>query len=728
MTLSESSNTFIERIPWVSPLSGDTYTEPTLASGGSKDIIQLVFNVYREMVRPDSFSHEDLSPTERRSASNPRFTRETFARFIAHVKSRIHLLDSDWQDVVKAIQGLVALHGTKCGMINHFHDLYTQIDLYGLRDRDRNEEFYRNTGRAPLFRNWTDVPRLVCMVLIVPRAKLDPIRNDHSELVPRLVCEYGSVSNLYLTHSSIQTVWGKCVPLQDSDRKYVIEEDPEGLYGSSDLVVSFWTDAEMLVPTDTNVSLCLRNTPLMSAEYGAELGPRLQLYTTDVTDAEHVLVLRERPMGAGQTQVARRYTPTSITKGLEGVEYGIKVKQEGAKDDIDSMIARFRVNKAKLANVGVGSVKQVGPCTLNVGFGGKKRTIRFPYPVRGTDCRVTIDKVGGTIEVVAEFFDPISTGGYPNTPFPILRRTSPSPWNVHHLHLERMPKVDTRQQTQLHKWLVEHTSVQMSDRERVVQRSSHVSQRPTSESLVGVKESIAALVQDYVGIRIASQGPLNTFGLIEPRHGFYIMIFVSGLKLDLGNATLALDCAVVPISLESGEELSPGIALLDASTPVLQVRTRPAEVIAWKHLLPAFVERCRMWSHKPDCAYKKTGKIPLSEKIEVDPLCKCGRGQNLSGPEWKNPAWKGLLPYATRAAISPLFGVPILETVAGPASTMTDTKKPVSWGKPTDVCWRCGGVGRPLLRCARCKKARYCSKECQKTHWNEEHKNVCKAP
>ena len=38
------------------------------------------------------------------------------------------------------------------------------------------------------------------------------------------------------------------------------------------------------------------------------------------------------------------------------------------------------------------------------------------------------------------------------------------------------------------------------------------------------------------------------------------------------------------------------------------------------------------------------------------------------------------------------------------------------------------GSGRSMLRCSRCKSARYCSTHCQRTHWRDGHKGKCVAP
>ncbi|KAK5135339.1 hypothetical protein LTR08_005443 [Meristemomyces frigidus] len=79
--------------------------------------------------------------------------------------------------------------------------------------------------------------------------------------------------------------------------------------------------------------------------------------------------------------------------------------------------------------------------------------------------------------------------------------------------------------------------------------------------------------------------------------------------------------------------------------------------------------------------------------------------------------------------------------MAGMQETMAKIKRETGFGmggtgKPppkefgTEVCGGCGaeecGDGGALVKCAKCKKQKYCGRECQKKHW-KAHKTVCEA-
>ncbi|KAB5592330.1 MYND finger protein [Ceratobasidium theobromae] len=741
LIISNDVTMYMERIAWVDPVGGDThtYTEPSsTVCFEYPDIARMLFSVYRSMFYFDTVPSQEIdwsSDEELKILSSPHYSRETVAMLVAHAKSRVELVQDDkeanWWSAMTGVLGFIALHGEQYGMNNYFHDLQNHLRLLGVPFKAADERFELDVLATELFSGWKEVPpRIMCVVLIVPSDKLDLLRQDKTEPSPRLVCNFGhsNAGGVTMTHTSIQAVWGKCVPIPDSDGNYAIEEDPQGHRGQSDLVVSFWADAEMMAFNKVTVSLSLYKTPLVLKMYRKDLGASLDLFTATAADKERLLVLRERPMGSAQTQRSDRFEPQPYDPvTASGIKWQIKVVDDGPRCLVDSIVAHFPVTssaaRAELSKGAKVKVVQVGPCTLQLGWKKSTHILRFPYPLRGTDANARVTKTANAINVKVPVFKPVEAGGYPFNMFPIVWHTHFSPWNIHHLHIDRMPKIDVQQRDSL-RWLLEHTTIQFSDRERVVQRSTHATQRRGSDVLVNVKESISVLIQDYVGIR---EGPQATFGLVDTKHGYFVFIFVGSLRLDLAGATVALDVALVPIHLEGAKLLDPGVTTLDALAQIMQIRTRPAEVVAWKQLLPSFVERCRTWSHRPDCRYKSTGQVPLSVNVEVNPLCACGQGIGFDAPEWQVPAWKGLLPFATRAVISPLFGVSYLEVIAGPAAKMHDVRKPISWGEPPDVCWQCGGLrlGKQLKRCQQCKKARYCSKECQELHWKAEHKLMC---
>lgn len=79
----------------------------------------------------------------------------------------------------------------------------------------------------------------------------------------------------------------------------------------------------------------------------------------------------------------------------------------------------------------------------------------------------------------------------------------------------------------------------------------------------------------------------------------------------------------------------------------------------WKSILPAIVERCRIWSHGSSCEYKSVRAAPLSIKPKEPFLCTYGHGHGhghglnnfVPVPDWERVASK----FATRVAVCPIF-------------------------------------------------------------------------
>jgi hypothetical protein len=392
LLVSENATLYMERIAWVDPSGGDkhTYTHPTpVVSFKSFELAQLLFSVYRSMFYFDTIPTAQLERApldELRVFSSSDYTRETVAMLFAHARSRFQVLEGDWASVATTLLGFIGLHSTQYSTANYFHDLKTHFRLRGLAFKNSDAEFTVDV-RQGVFSDWSeDPPRLVCVVLIVPGNQLDPIREDKTEPGPRLVCNLDTT-----THSSLQMAWGKLVPLDEG--RYAIEEDSEGFRGRSDLVVSFWTDAEVVCSPKLTVSLSLRKTPLVVAQYTNSLGPELNLFTTTGSDTDHVIVLRERPMGMSRTQQARRLVPSPLV-GTEGTKYQIKAVEDGPRSHVDSMVAQVHVgSSAEQTELSKGvklKTMQIGPCTLQLSFTKSAHVLRFPYPFRGTDATVRV--------------------------------------------------------------------------------------------------------------------------------------------------------------------------------------------------------------------------------------------------------------------------------------------------------------------------------------------------
>jgi hypothetical protein len=219
------------------------------------------------------------------------------------------------------------------------------------------------------------------------------------------------------------------------------------------------------------------------------------------------------------------------------------------------------------------------------------------------------------------------------------------------------------------------------------------------------------MLSDFTGPRRARVYALHTNKNIDT------VIFVTAVRLDLASHPFVIDAQVLTLSERMANNVRDTLTAIHPEVRLIEFHGD--EAVAWKRLLPAFAERCRTWKHGKNCEYLAGKTVPLSLEYDGDPLCSCGKGQDVAPEFRKEKAWKSAIPYVTRIAISSLYGVPYGENrlVAGLAA-----------GKPPGLekrCQKCGSLGKPkLLICGRCKRTNYCSVDCQKADW-KTHKGAC---
>jgi hypothetical protein len=254
----------------------------------------------------------------------------------------------------------------------------------------------------------------------------------------------------------------------------------------------------------------------------------------------------------------------------------------------------------------------------------------------------------------------------------------------------------------------------MTDRERALRQRDI-----RTDTLTNIKTTIHAILVSATG----TQKPQSRVFGLAVRGNVDTLIFVPTLRFDLASHTLVADAYALPLNQDRVKKVQKMLTGLVGK--FVTVNLWGDEVADWKRLLPALVERCRTWKHGPNCEFLAKRTIPLSLEHENDPLCGCGKGKDLSAAFMKEKARAPAIPFVTRIAIGPIFGVPYVEDVGGFVSAMVERDEEEPGGRH-DGCARCGGPGKPkLLLCGACKSTSYCSAGCQREDW-KKHKIMCK--
>ncbi|KAF8752467.1 hypothetical protein RHS01_07678 [Rhizoctonia solani] len=583
------------------------------------DIADALFYIYRGMhFFDDSPEYFEPVPLSRlRVWSQLPYNRETVARIVRHVQSRgqIHLVAEN--DL-------------------HLEDLKLQFQLCDFLPLPNPPT------PVGIFAGWSEVPPVVYLVLKIPASanELKVLKDYGESIQPRLTCiiRKSANDNKPQMFSSLHAIWTR-------------------INGSSDMIVSFWISSALIAGNETTVSLAFRYTSLSHRLYHRSLGHDLDIFKAQVKDQSMCSFFA---LGLCRLLLSNHYLFSLLRHLHLATQLANVLVLAGDRWYIKDIIARLDVTdpeeKISLAGGAKVSMQLEGPCRLRLSIGDYTHAVSIPFPAKESDVRLRVARKSSYIETVTTPYQPWYAGGYPPSPFPILLNP-PRPWNVHHIPLDKLPLIELSDTEAMETYILPHMALQHSDRERKIMFDPNYVPR---DHIHALKVGINILIHDYI------DGSARRW-----------------MRSDSSGGTIVLDTAIIPVTNENKSTVLP---LLDpigeSGVLIMSVDVQHGEMGAWKQYLAACIERVRTWTHKPECEYQAAGQAPISLQDGEDSICACGNGIGFEGKEWippEAPKWQQLLPYATRAGVSPIFSVPYLEIVGG------EVFKDTGYGRPLQL-------------------------------------------
>jgi hypothetical protein len=722
------------RLVWKRPISA-TKSNASIR-WNEADLALTLYQVYLKMFRHEDaqqlFSNLDLLNLQ--NHSNPHYHRGSLAALLRFVKDRV---DLDWEEVMKTFFDLVENDSTILMGRNYIQEFYLHLHIFDVHSVPTFQLSFNRTRDSQSSKGlcaWNDLPPVVCITLKIPRAKLSVFTKlPPAELgTPIVHCilqsSRASTSTPWQNiFGVVQLAFGKVMTSgsRDSDNfKLDIVEDVHGWMGSSALLASFCvpTWVVLLDPENTTVAFGVQSTPYSSRTFLKVLGFEMNVYETNIGDESNVYITKHRPNQSGHVLVCECPDPAMKSpdqpSAASRTTITMNVNTQDARMEALTGRVSFFSNDLKTALRDGATVEtiQISPCAIEVNIGkkGHRYRLEFPAPVLGSRNKTRIARKSSYVEVMAPIADPASGNGLPDFMYPlVVEGRDIVNLNMPRLNPDRLPVLDIGKLKDL-QWLITHTSLMFSTRERTMRERKVEHQ----DVRLNFKDSLFSMFMHFSGLQGRKS---HIFGINHPTGGgVHVLVFVSCLRLDLANHTVVLDVAILPLTDRLVPRIRKLLAALSA-VGICNIKVDDPELRLWKQVIPTWVERCRQWNHRSSCEYYRS-QIPLSIEKGQTPICSCGAGSLPARYISDVPEWGTASKHAVRAAISPSFSVPYVEHIFG-----TDISKGPELPKG-DQCAVCGRDkskdNTKLLRCGRCHNVQYCSVECQRGDW-KTHKRAC---
>ncbi|RYP06116.1 hypothetical protein DL764_003338 [Monosporascus ibericus] len=714
-----------------------------------RELAHVLYKVYTYMFRDEDYAWKfaNMSLEAYRNSGLVWYHRASFASFLRLIKTRVMC---DWQTTMEVLIRLIENRpGAPMGM-GYIQELFTYLHMLDVFSVDTLRNWHaRNDADIALgsifsriiprvvpidekwedLRDWKSIPPVVCVSLKVPRNRLSTFTNMMPKELgtPTVHCMFYDPS---VGMSSWQNIFPACQltfgnittsgDLHSDSFQVHVAEDSLEWKGKSPLVVSFYVSTSFLLlnPRKVIAAFGIHSTPVSTVNFMTELGPSLTLYEATLDSSRNVYVTRYPP-NQNAYPIVPGYSKADLVSS-NGHNGGADTSLIASVDRESGRIAALTV-RVDLISDGYKSTLRDGcqvkhftlsPCHFSIDLGQRQRplTLFFPvFAVEGTR-RTRIARKSSYVEDIIQVATSYEWMKYPYFMYPVLLQGKrPVNWNMPYIELENCPIMDIKKKPKLN-WLITHVSMAMSAREHSLRGDERFPRSAGEQIRFDFKESLFSIFVQYAGLQGTKD---RIFGLNNPDNGgVHIFIFVSNLRVDLASRAVVLDCAILPLYKELMPRLGQFLGAL-ASRRFIHIKVNGAEMKLWKHVLPAYVERCRSWEHGADCEYARAGAVPLTVEEEKQFLCTCGNGR--FPPRFiENVAhWNAVSQYAVRAAISPAFWAPFADDIHRPDLSRAG---PAAAGPPSPALNRCANCGTDrgkegvgLLSCARCMNIKYCS-------------------
>ncbi|KAF2852444.1 hypothetical protein T440DRAFT_477389 [Plenodomus tracheiphilus IPT5] len=618
------------------------------------------------------------------------------------------------------------------------------------------------TGR---FEGWKNIPATVCITLVVPHAAI-AMFGDTNETKRTPVCQlqlHSSVSDQEFYYSDIQLGFGS---IKSTGKAYsdeyalTVDEDVKGWLSNSPLIVSAMVSTCSLVADGDqacNVAFALKVTKDVVAQSLSKLVSMLHLHTSAV-GMKDVFVTRYRPnmkghIGASLATDIPKTTPPHQTPTIPTAPSAKDVVVfpvfNTATNKIASLRIRFNIvseeGKALLQNGGTIFCEISDSSSLILKIDNKvQHALTLPFPVNAASAKTEIARKSLWIECTAPVIELTQFSLRAESLFPMLPDGANQPIleNLHYIYPDVLPKLHTSGKASEVSWLAPVISPKVT-MSAVEFKQYHMLRAITTLMLpgrLGVKESIQSMYSYMFGLD--GDPCKQVFQFCTPTT-FLGVLYVDSVRMDLSNQTTLVDAALIPY--HSSPAMRPVKSFLRTrKEDGIGIAIQKDEADFWKHLLPAFVERCRQWKHKVTCEYQVSGRMPLSLDDDKPYMCTCGMGIFPTNYLSTQENSKQLLQHSVRIVIPVISASPINkddpDAVTFPSLFKKQMKEKNAVQPPKHTsciedltakkgsCFECGAKqakdGEALLKCAKCKVAQYCSADCQRKEW-KAHKLVC---